>query len=169
MRKNQLPPVKWNIILFSIALLDITVDQLSKWWIQSNFYPGQSEPPTGFFRISYEQNTGAAFSIFYGKTDILAVVSIIGVILILVYNFLIYRRYPFLNTRINKIALGLILGGTVGNLIDRLWLHYVRDFLDAGPWPVFNVADSSLVVGVIIFAVSILFISGTPGPANKKE
>jgi signal peptidase II len=159
MQKRNLPQVKWNIIFLVIAFLAIAADQLSKWWIRSNFYPGQSVPETGFFRLTYAQNTGAAFSIFHGKTDILAVVSIIGVILLLVYAFYVYRRFPYLNTRLNRIALGLMLGGTIGNLIDRLWLHYVRDFIDVGPWPVFNVADSSLVVGIIIFAASILFIS----------
>jgi signal peptidase II len=168
MLNNEPPRVKWNIILLTIAVLDIAADQLSKWWIQSNFSPGQSVPSSGFFRITYVQNTGAAFSIFWGRTDILAVVSIIGTILILVYNFYISRRFPFLNTRLNKVALGLMLAGTVGNLIDRLWLHYVRDFLDAGPWPVFNIADSSLVVGVIVFAFSILFLSGAlRSPAKK--
>jgi signal peptidase II len=168
MQKHKLPPVKWNIILFTIAFLDIAVDQLSKWWIQSNFYPGQSVPETGFFHITYAQNTGAAFSIFYGKSDILSVVSIAGIILLLVYNFFIYRRYPFLNTRMNKIAVGLILGGTIGNLIDRLWLHYVRDFLDAGPWPIFNVADSSTTVGVIIFAVTLLLASRDSGSEHHQ-
>jgi signal peptidase II len=164
MPKNQSPAViKWNIILFSIALLDVAVDQLSKWWIQSHFTPGQSVPATGFFRITYEQNTGAAFSIFSGRTDILAVVSVVGVILVLVYNFYFAHRYPFLNTRLNKVALGLILGGTIGNLIDRVWLHYVRDFIAVGSWPVFNVADSTLDVGVVIFAVSILFFTRTAG------
>jgi signal peptidase II len=159
MPKHNLPQLKWNVILFAIALLVIAVDQLSKWWVQNHFYPGQSVPETGFFRLTYAQNTGAAFSIFYGRTDILTVVSMCGVVLILVYNFWISHHFPFLNTRINKIALGLILAGTVGNLIDRFWLHYVRDFLDAGPWPIFNVADSAVVVGVIVFAASILFSS----------
>jgi signal peptidase II len=157
MERHYLPQVKWNIILFAIAFLDVVIDQLSKWWIQSNFYPGQSVPETGFFRLTYAQNTGAAFSIFYGQTDILAIFSVIGVILILTYNFVIYRHFPFLNTRFNKIALGLMLGGTIGNMIDRFWLHYVRDFIDIGPWPIWNIADASLVVGVIIFAASILF------------
>jgi signal peptidase II len=159
MQKRNFPQIKWNIILFAIAFLVIAFDQLSKQWIQSNLTVGQSVPETGFFRLTYAQNTGAAFSIFYGKSDILAVVAILGVILILVYIFVISRHFPFLNTRINKVALGLILGGTVGNLIDRLSLGYVRDFLDVGPWPIFNLADSAEVTGVIIFAVSILFIS----------
>jgi signal peptidase II len=166
MEKQYPPRVKWNIILFAIAVLIIAADQLSKWWIQSNFYPGQSVPETGFFRLTYAQNTGAAFSIFWGNTDILAIFSLIGTILILVYNFVIYRHFPFLNTRWNKIALGLMLGGTVGNMIDRFWLHYVRDFIDVGPWPIWNIADASLVVGVIIFAASILF---TVGSSNSEK
>lgn len=161
MPNRNLPQAKWNFIFFAIALAVVIIDQLSKWWIQTHFAPGQSVPETGPFRLTYAQNTGAAFSIFWGNTDILAVISMIGVVIILVYAFVFYRHFPSLNTRMNKIALGLILGGTVGNLIDRVWLHYVRDFIDAGPWPVFNIADSSLVVGIIIFAASILFFSHT--------
>ncbi len=168
MQKRNPLQAKWNIIFFAIAFLVIIVDQLSKWWIQNHFYPGQSVPETGFFRLTYAQNTGAAFSIFYGYSDILTIVDIIGVILILVYVFIIYRHFPTLNTRMNKIALGLILGGTIGNLIDRLWLHYVRDFLDAGPWPIFNAADSAVVVGVIIFAVSILLANRNSEPEQRK-
>jgi signal peptidase II len=163
MQKHNLQQAKWNILFFAIALVIIAGDQLSKGWIQSNFYPGQSVPESGFFRLTYAQNTGAAFSIFYGQSDILTVVSIIGIILLLVYAFIIYRHFPFLNTRMNKIALGLILGGTVGNLIDRISRGFVVDFLDAGPWPIFNVADSSTTVGVIIFAVSILLAARDTG------
>jgi signal peptidase II len=177
MLKHSLSPAKWNIILFSVAALIVAIDQWTKWLIQSNLYPGQSIPETGFFRLSYAQNTGAAFSIFLGGNDILAIVSILGIILILVYNFYLIRRYPFLNSAINKIAIALILGGTVGNLVDRLSLHYVRDFIDLGPWPIFNVADSCTVVGTILFAISILFFShdlgtkeaaGKAGPSNSR-
>ncbi len=151
--------VKWNIILCSIAALIIILDQWTKGLIQGSFNLGQSIPETGFFRLTYVQNTGAAFSIFYGANNILAGFAIAGVCLILFYNFYLSPRYPFLNTRFNKIALALILGGSIGNLIDRLWLGYVRDFIDVGPWPIFNVADSSTVVGTILFAISILFLT----------
>jgi signal peptidase II len=159
MQKHNFQQVKWNIIFILTAFLVAAVDQLSKWAIQSNFYPGQSMPETGFFRLTYAQNTGAAFSIFYDQVGMLTVISTLGVILLLVYNFAISHRFSFLNTPLNKIVLGLILGGTSGNLIDRIWLGYVRDFLDFGLWPIFNVADSCVVIGVIIFAVSILFFS----------
>ena len=162
MPKHDLPRVKWNIIFFAIALVVVVLDQLTKWWIQSNFYLGQAVPETGFFRLVYVQNTGAAFSIFYGHVGVLAVVSIIGAIVILTYNFVIARRFPYLETPMNKIALGLILGGTLGNLIDRMWLSYVRDFIAVGIWPIFNVADSATDVGVFIFALSIILAAREP-------
>lgn len=162
MPRSNLPQVKWNFIFAAIAFLIVAADQLTKLWIQANLALNQSIPATGFYRLTYAQNTGAAFSIFYGKTGILTIISIIGVILLLVYVFAVYRRFPYLDTRINKISLGFILGGTLGNLIDRIRLGYVIDFVDIGPWPIFNVADSSLVVGVIVFALSILLVTRIP-------
>jgi signal peptidase II len=159
MQKSNLPQLKWNIIFIVIACLIIFIDQISKYWIRSHLVLGQSIPETGFFRLTYAENTGAAFSIFYGRADILSIVSILGAILILVYNFVFSRRWDFLDTHLNKAALGLMLGGTIGNLIDRITIGHVTDFLDVGPWPVFNVADSSLVVGVIVFAFSLLIAS----------
>src|SRR5450759_274318 len=148
--------LKWNILFVAIAVAVIAVDQLSKLWIRTHLTLYQSVPSSGIFRLTYAQNTGAAFSVFYGKAGILTVVSIIGIVLLLAYAFVIYRRLPYLDTLINKISLALILGGTAGNLIVRLHLGHVTDFIDVGTWPVFNVADSSIVAGVIIFALSIL-------------
>ena len=68
----------------------------------------------------------------------------------------IYRRSPFLDSISGKLAVGLILGGIVGNLIDRLSQGYVTDFIGVGIWPAFNIADSAIVVGVIILAYSLL-------------
>ena len=150
MPKSNFPQYKWNIILFSLAILSIGLDQLSKWWIDKHFYLGQSAPATGFFRLTYVHNTGAAFSIFQNNVSVLALVSLVGAIITLVFIFWGLPRLPFINTRINKIALGLILGGICGNMIDRFWLHYVRDFVDVGIWPIFNVSDSSMVMGIII-------------------
>jgi signal peptidase II len=164
MQKHNLPQVKWNFIFGAIALFVVAVDQLSKWWIQTHFYPGQSVPENGFFRLIYAQNTGAAFSIFYGNNGILAIIATFGAILILVFTLVFQPRFSFLDTRVNKIALGFILGGTIGNLIDRYTLHYVRDFIGVGPWPIFNAADSATVCGVIIFAISLLFFTRDSSP-----
>lgn len=147
---------KWrNVVFFLTALLIVTADQLSKIWIRTNLAVGQSLPETGFPRLTHISNTGAAFGLFQGQSFPLTIVALIGVAVLLVYVVLIYRRFPFLDNRLAWVALGLVLGGTVGNLIDRLRLGYVTDFIDFGFWPAFNIADSAVVVGVIIFAYSL--------------
>ncbi len=156
MPKPTLYSLKWNIIFLTVAALVVVLDQWSKGWLQSQMIPGQSIPESGFFRLTYAQNTGAVFSIFYGRTAILTYVSLVGALLIMLYNFVFARSFPTLQTGWNKVALGFILGGTVGNLIDRFSLHYVRDFIDVGPWPIFNAADSFIVIGVIMFGITIL-------------
>lgn len=159
MRKAEYQPGKWLHVAFCIlALLVATADQLSKIWIRSN-YQGQPLYEIGFFRIIYVQNTGAAFGLFQNQNFILTIVDFIGIALILLFVLLVPRWYPAFSTRLGELALGLVLGGTIGNLVDRLNLGKVTDFIDVGVWPTFNVADSAVVVGVIIFACSILFIS----------
>ncbi len=159
MQKVNRPAASWHIIFFVIAILVIVADQLSKVWIRSNLAPNESLCEIGFFSIVNIRNTGAAFGLFRGFTFVLTIISFVGAIFILVYNFYFYRRYPLLNNRLSRIALGLILGGTVGNLIDRLRFGYVTDFIDFQYWPAFNVADSSVTIGVIIFICSLLFLT----------
>ncbi len=151
---------KWrNLVFFLTALLIVATDQLSKIWIRTNLAVGQSLPEVGFPRLTHINNTGAAFGLFQGQTVPLIIVASVGVVAILVYAFLIYRRFPFLDNWLAWIGLGLVLGGTVGNLVDRLRLGYVTDFIDFGFWPAFNIADSAIVVGVIIFAYSLLTLA----------
>jgi len=169
MQKPNLSKIKWSIILFVIAMAIIAADQLTKLWIKSILAPGQSIPETGLFRLTHAQNTGAAFSIFHGRADILAIVSMIGVILLLFYTFYAYRHFPFLESRLNRVSVGMILGGTVGNLIDRVSRGYVIDFIDIGPWPVMNIADMCITTGVIIFAYSILFLKHNPDYQQHRQ
>jgi len=143
-------------MVFSLtALLVVAADQLSKLWIRSNLASGESLPEAGLFRLTRVHNTGAAFGIFQGQSFPLTVVAIVGIVVILLFALYFSRRFPFLDNRLSKLALGLVLGGTIGNLIDRLRLGYITDFIDIGIWPAFNLADSSIVVGVILFAYSL--------------
>ena len=149
---------KWrNVVFFLAALLVVVVDQLSKMWIRSNLVVGQSLPEMGFFRLTHVQNTGAAFGLFRDQSFILAIVALVGIIVLIVYALLIYRYFPFLDNLLCKSALGLVLGGTLGNLVDRVRLGYVTDFIDVGIWPSFNIADSAIVVGIgiIVFVYSL--------------
>ncbi|MFC2017547.1 signal peptidase II [Chloroflexota bacterium] len=160
MQKAKSPQGKWRNVVFSLAaLLVVAADQLSKIWIRSNLLVGQSLPETGFFQLTRIHNTGAAFGLFRDQSFVLAIVALVAVVVVLLYAFLIYRRFPILDSRLGKLALGLVLGGTVGNLIDRLRFGYVTDFIDVGVWPAFNIADSSIVVGVIMLAYSLIQLS----------
>jgi len=145
-----------NVAFFLIALLLVVADQLSKMWIRSNLLVGQSLFEVGIFQIIHIQNTGAAFGLFQDQSFALAIVAIVGVVLLLFYALIIYPRFFPLDNLLGKSALGLILGGTIGNLTDRLCFGGVTDFISIGWWPAFNLADSAIVVGVILFTYSLL-------------
>ena len=134
----------------------VTADQLTKnLWIRT--YPeGYLIYKLGFIRVVHVQNTGSAFGIFQDQSFILTIVAIVGVTVILFMLLSRHHRYQFLRTMPNLIALSLMLAGSAGNLIDRLRIGHVTDFIDIGFWPVFNIADSSLVIGEIIIAYSLL-------------
>jgi signal peptidase II len=131
-------------------------DQLSKAWIRSNLVEGQSLFKIGFAGITHIRNTGAAFGLFPEQSFALIIVALIGIVAILGYTFAVSHYFPWLNSWLSKSALGLLLGGTVGNLIDRLRFGYVTDFIDLSFWPAFNLADSAVTIGVIIFGYSLL-------------
>jgi len=156
---NSLQGGWWSAIFLLTATLVVVADQLSKLWIRSNLLVGQSLFEIGFFRFTHIHNTGAAFGLFRGHSLILTVVAVFGVAVLLLYAFLLYRRYPLLNNRLSRVALGLVLGGTIGNLIDRLNFGYVTDFIDFTVWPTFNIADSAVTVGVIIIVCSLLSLA----------
>ena len=152
-RLNSLPSIYRRHVVFSLtALLVVAADQLSKSWVRSNLAVGESLPEMGFLRLTYVQNTGSAFGLFRDQTLLLAIVAFIGIAILLLFGLFRHRRFPFLATVPAKLLLGLVLGGTVGNLLDRLGYGYVTDFIDIGRWPAFNIADSAVVVGAILIA-----------------
>jgi len=143
------------VLFFTVSLI-LAADQLTKAWVTS-FDVGEVIFKLGFFRLVHVQNTGAAFGIFQGQSFILTIVAAIGIIALLYLVLFLRRSYPFLGGMPNIVAFSLMLGGATGNLIDRLRQEgRVTDFLDVGFWPAFNVADSAIVVGVIIVAYSLV-------------
>ena len=148
---------KWgNVVFFLTALLLVTADQFSKLGIRSNLAIGESLFEVGFFRLTRVHNTGAVFGLFQGQSFLLTIIASVGVAALLLYALFFHRKLPFLGNWLGKLAFGLVLGGTVGNLIDRIYLGYVTDFIVVSIWPVFNIADSAIVVGVIILIYSLI-------------
>jgi signal peptidase II len=167
-RVNSLPGSWWrSVVFFLTALLVIAADQLSKSWIRSNLAAWESMPETGFLRLTHVQNTGSAFGLFQNQALLLTVVAFMGVAILLFLILFWHRRFPFLATMPSKLALSLILGGTVGNLIDRLRHGYVTDFIAIGRWPAFNIADSTVVVGATLIAY--LFIRLAESSEHRDE
>jgi len=137
-----------------IALSVLAADQLSKLVIRANLAVGESIPEDSFFSFHHVQNSGAAFGIFQGYTPLLIVIAFVGIAL-LVYALFI-GRFSFLESMASRLAFSLVLGGTAGNLVDRIARGMVTDFIEVGPWPEFNIADSAVVIGTILFAYAVI-------------
>jgi len=143
---------RYQIIFLAVVLLVVAADQLSKFWVRSNISLGELIPGLGFIQITYTQNTGAVFGILPGQSPMLKVVATIGAVVLTALLFFFYRRLPFLNNFLCRLSLALILGGTIGNLIDRFARGFVTDFIYTTFFATFNVADSAVTVGSIVFA-----------------
>lgn len=145
------PLSKRNTILFLvIAASALAVDQLLKLMVVLLMVPGQSVTVVpGVLDITYSTNTGAAFGIMKGSGQVLFLFALVVVVFMVAWFY--YTRHQ--EGAWSFIALGMIIGGALGNLVDRLFRGKVTDFLDLGFWPVFNFADVAIVIGVIIFIV----------------
>jgi signal peptidase II len=147
-------------IFYSLALIVFAADQMAKQWVLHvyPFWPAgegvySRDIIPGFFALTYVHNSGGAFGILPTGTAGLALAALVAAVAIVVYT--VRARSPL--PRLLAFALALPLGGSLGNLLDRVRLHYVVDFLDVhlGPhhWPVFNVADSAICIGVTLLAI----------------
>jgi signal peptidase II len=145
------------------AVLTLILDQITKSLAVTYLEPVGSIPLLGFVRLTYVENRGAAFGLFQNQTVFFVLVGV------LVVGGLIasYRYLPGFTPLLN-LALGLQLGGALGNLVDRVRQGYVVDFFDLTWWPVFNVADSAIVVGVCIMAYYLIWAPRT-APASDRE
>ena len=138
-------------LFYTLVIGVFVFDQVTKAIIRSSLSLGDSWPEEGIFRIVHGLNTGSAFGLFAGFTNLLVVASIIGIVFILFVflkqnNSVIWLR----------LSLGLIVGGALGNLFDRVKDGAVVDFISVGWWPAFNIADSSIAVGMCLLLVTML-------------
>jgi signal peptidase II len=167
---------RW-VIFFVLAAFVIVADQVSKMWIDANFavaspnaLPGGTQPTPildGLIRIAKSYNTGGIFGLFGNSAILLALASMVVIGLIVVYNARQGTSGPLVLT----VALGLLLGGAVGNFVDRILYQHVIDFVDMGighwRWYTFNVADSAISIAlVLLIALSIFGDRLTPRVAQ---
>ena len=141
-------------IIYIVSIIGVIIDQISKFIIDKVLKLNDSiDVMDTFFNITYIRNTGAAWGIFSNGTIVLALVSILFLIFLLKY---INENKKDL-TKLTSISLGLLIGGLIGNLIDRVIRGYVIDFFDfkifTYDFPVFNIADILIVVAVILLII----------------
>ncbi len=134
-------------IILITSFLVLLLDQLTKYFLKNKTFV-----VTSFFKISYVENTGASFGMLKGFNWLFIIVAFIA----LFYIFKYYKEVKKERLYIH-LAVGLLLGGILGNLIDRVFLGYVRDFLDFGFWPTFNFADTFSTIAAVLLIVHILF------------
>jgi signal peptidase II len=144
------------LLLLTIAALALIADQASKYIVANNLAPHQEWAPIPalqwLFAITYITNTGSAFGLFPDGSLVFIVIAIVVVVAILVYHRQLAGHQWLL-----RLGLGLQLGGALGNLVDRLTHQgHVVDFIYFKFWPVFNIADSCIVVGVALMAYFLL-------------
>jgi len=157
---------RW-LIFFGLAALVMLADQASKMWIDANFPRASTHPSPGaaqptpiigdFVRIAKSYNEGGIFGLFGNSALILALASAVVIGLIVVYHWREGTRGPWVLT----VALGLLLGGALGNFIDRIRYQHVIDFVDMGigdwRWYTFNVADSAISIALLLLILLSLF------------
>jgi len=145
-----------NSVWLILSIILIAFDQVSKWYIKSNYELLENiEVVKKFFYITYHNNTGAAWGIFQDGTFVLAILS--GIVTIGLIAFLLTMGDKFA-----QLSLSIIIAGALGNFIDRIVFHKVTDFLDfyifKYDFPIFNVADMCVVIGTILLCIYILFL-----------
>ena len=145
------------LALGAIALAAIVADQVTKHLVAGNLQLGEGVHVVGPFTIRHVENSGIAFGLFSNATAAVIVVTAIAIAWMLVYFARSGARHPVL-----PIALGLVIGGSVSNLADRVRLGFVTDFLDFRYWPAFNLADSFIVIGVGILLAALVLAERQP-------
>jgi len=147
--------LRHNGILFLIAAIVIVLDQITKALVRQNLALGEAWAPIpaigDFFRFLYWQNRGAAFGTLQNAGPFLTVVRIAIAIFIVFF----YQKAET-KDRLMRVSLSLMLGGAIGNLIDQFMLGFVTDFIAVGKFPIFNIADSCVTIGVGLMLLDML-------------
>ena len=150
--------------LAAIALAAVAADQLTKHIVTGHLRLDQGVHVIGPFWIHHVQNSGIAFGLFASATSLVIIATGVTVAWMLVYFGRSGSRHPLL-----PVALGLVIGGSASNLLDRVRLGYVTDFLDLRYWPAFNLADSFIVIGVGTLLAALLSAEREPRRGHVRD
>ncbi len=158
-----------TIVILALIVAVVAVDQMTKWLVFRALAGADTddrfELSSPCLALDYVENRGAVFGLFQGSSDLLLVFAVLIVIGIAIVTYRMGGISPLM-----PAATGLILGGALGNIIDRVRLGFVIDFVAVGPWPKFNVADSAISVGVALLIVAMLFGNDSaPRPTHHPE
>ena len=148
--------------LCAVAAAAIVGDQLTKYVVSSELRHGESVTVFGPLAIHRVQNSGIAFGLFPSATAVVIALTAVAVAWMLVFFARSGSRHPVI-----PAALGLLIGGSVSNLVDRVRLGHVTDFLDLGWWPAFNLADTFIVVGVAILLATLVAAGSRPRRSKR--
>ena len=144
-----------DLWLLGIVAAWIAFDQITKAVVRESLNRGEHWELAPFFRFSHITNDGAAFGLLDNMNTLLAVTTVIVIVVLAVYYFA-----PPVDHWLPRLGLALILGGALGNLIDRIHQGSVTDFINFSHYPAFNVADSGITLGVIAIVASLILWSG---------
>jgi signal peptidase II len=163
---QPVPKTKLPFIAYGLAVLVIVLDQASKAWILSVLRPGDSLPVLPFLHFSLTHNSGVSYGLFnnFGSAGR----WLLSLFALIVAGTLAYWVWKA-EKRLSALGVGLIIGGALGNLIDRVRMGAVVDFVDFGklfPW-IFNVADSAISVGVVLFLLEMVLTSDKKPETTK--
>jgi len=157
------------MLVLLLGLAVVLLDQLTKQAIRSAFVYGESRPVIdGFFNLVYVRNDGAAWNLLSGHSIVLILISVAVLALLVVY-----RRSFLQDQLLHRILFGLMVGGIIGNLIDRIRFGWVTDFLDfefgTYHYPSFNVADSAICIAVGLYVITNLLQKKEEGVGSGEQ
>ena len=144
----------WMILVGALILGVIALDQVTKALVLNFLYEGQLELIPGVLRFTYVENRGMAFGLLSDHRWVFMVLSVLGILLV---GFYLYR---YVGSTLGRVSLALVIGGGIGNMIDRISLGFVVDFIDFCLFDfwiwVFNIADAAVCVGAALFALELI-------------
>jgi signal peptidase II len=149
-------PFHW-LALVAVAFCAVVADQLTKLIVVSQLELGESISLAGGFSIHYVRNQGIAFGFLSGWASAVTILTAGAVLWMVFYFARAGARHPIL-----PVALGLLIGGSLGNLVDRIRLGHVTDFIDPPYWPAFNLADTFIVAGVAVLLAALIAAERQP-------